>query len=57
MRDLSKKPEIIGGWGWGTDLLVDAVGEVSLVAGLALLAGLIVREIVFKNRGASPGRG
>ncbi len=54
MPDLPNKPEMIGGWGWSTNLLVDVVGEVSLIAGLSLLAGLIIRDIVSKNRRALP---
>jgi hypothetical protein len=56
MPDLPRKPGISGGWSWGTELLIDAVGQLGLIAGLTLLAGLIVREIVFKNSGALPGQ-
>jgi len=52
MPDLPKKPEISARWSWGTDLLIDAVGELSLIAGFSLLAGLIIRDIVSKKRGA-----
>jgi hypothetical protein len=56
MQDLPKKAETSGPWSWSTNLLVDAVGQLSLFAGLAVLAVLIVREIVSKNRGALPGQ-
>jgi hypothetical protein len=60
MPDLARKPEIDasqgGLFGWKADLLVYAVGEVSLVAGLVLFAGLISRKIMLKNSGALPGQ-
>lgn len=56
MPDHAKKPEIdngLGGlWSWKADLFVDAVGQLSIIAGLAVLAGFIVTEIMSKNSGA-----
>jgi len=60
MPDLAKKQAIDNDqsvlWGWKPDLYIDAVGQVSMIAGLAVLAGFIVTEIMSKNSGALPGR-
>jgi hypothetical protein len=52
MPGLPHQPKMVGRWSWSTDLLVDVIAEVSLIAGLALMAGLIMRDIVSNNRGA-----
>ncbi len=60
MADLPNKPEIDseqgGLFGWKADLFVDAVSQLSVIAGLAVLTGFIVKAIIGKNSGALPGR-
>jgi hypothetical protein len=56
MPDLPKKPEMVGRWSWSTELLVDAVGQASPIAGFAVVAGLIIRDVVSKNRALCRGR-